>query len=261
MGTRLEDKVAIVTGAGSGLGKASAEMFAREGAAVVCADIDEETASATVAAIESASGRAAAIRTDLTQAADAEAMTNLALEQFGKIDVVYACAGIAGAGTAADTSEDTWDRVIAVNLKSKWLSFKYALPHLVEQGHGSVIVQASIGGVIGVPGIFPYAAAKGGCIARVKQAAIEYAPMNVRINGIAPGTIPTPLVVESYKGGGGMSASLGVEEGLRRAHEKYPLKRLGTPEDLAYMATYLASDEANWVTGQVLVLDGGITVG
>jgi NAD(P)-dependent dehydrogenase (short-subunit alcohol dehydrogenase family) len=259
MNNRLTDKVAIVTGAGSGLGKASAEMFAREGAAVVCADINEEAVTETVAGIEADGGQAAAIRTDLTQAADAEAMTSLALERFGKIDIVYACAGIAGAGTAADTSDELWDRVIAVNLTSKWLSFRYALPHMVEQGHGSIIVQASIGGVIGVPGIFPYAAAKGGCISMVKQAAVEYAPMNVRINGIAPGTIVTPLVVESYKGGGGMSAKFGVEEGLRRAHERYPLQRLGTPEDLAYMATYLASDEANWVTGQVLVLDGGIT--
>lgn len=260
MVTRLQEKVAIVTGAGSGLGKASAEMFAREGASVVCADIDETSATETVSSIETAGGRAVGIRTDLTRPADAEAMTDLARDEFGRIDVVYACAGIAGAGTAADTSEDAWDRVIAVNLKSKWLSFKYALPTMIEQGHGSVIVQASIGGVIGVPGIFPYAAAKGGCISMVKQAAVEYGPSNIRINGIAPGTIPTPLVVESYKAGGGMSAALGAEEGLRRAHEKYPLKRLGTADDLAYMATYLASDEANWVTGQVLVLDGGITV-
>lgn len=255
---RLRGKVAVVTGAGSGLGRASAEMFAAEGAAVLCADIDGDAAQATADAITTAGGRALAWTADLTVTDEARAMTEAALRELGQIDVVYACAGIAGAGGPDTTTDEDWDRLIAVNLKAKWLAFRFALPHMKERGSGSVIVQASIGGIVGVPNIFPYAVAKGGCISMVKQAAIDLAPHGVRVNGIAPGTIVTPLVVESYRRGGGMSAAAG-EEGLRTAHERYPLKRLGSPEENAYLATYIASDESAWTTGHIFVLDGGIT--
>lgn len=257
---RLQDKVCIVTGAASGLGQASAIMFAAEGAAVVCADVNEDGLAETKATIEDAGGTAMVVSADLTDGAQAEAMTTRTLDEYGQIDVVYACAGVAGPGTAEDTSDELWDRLIAINLKAKWLAFRYALPHMKERGQGSVVVQASIGGVMGVPRIFPYAVAKGGCISMVKQTAIDMAPFNIRVNGIAPGTIMTPLVVESYEGGGGMSAA-GGPSGLKTAHEKYPLNRLGTPEELAYLATYVASDEAGWTTGQIFVIDGGITIG
>lgn len=259
MGGRLQDKVAIVTGAASGLGRATAAMFAREGAAVLCADVSEAVEE-TAAEVADVGGQAHPFTGDLTDPATAEAMTGLALETFGQVDVVFACAGIAGAGMAGDTPMQQWERVIGVNLTSKWLSFKYALPHMVARGRGSIIVQASIGGVIGVPNIFPYAAAKGGCIAMVRQAAVDYGPSGIRVNGIAPGTIPTPLVIESYRGGGGMTAASGVEEGLRRAPERYPLRRLGEPDEVAHLATYLASDESAWTTGQTFVIDGGISV-
>lgn len=256
---RLLDKSCVVTGAGSGLGRASAIMFAAEGASVLCADVDAEGLADTVAEIIDAGGRAVAFSADLSVSAQAEAMTQAALDEFEQIDVVYACAGVAGPGTAETTTDEQWDRLIAINLKAKWLAYRYALPHMKERRQGSVIVQSSIGGLLGVPNIFPYAVAKGGCIAMVKQSSVDLAPFNVRINGIAPGTIMTPLVVESYRGGGGMSAAGGVD-GLKKAHEKYPLNRLGTPEELAYLATYVASDESAWTTGQVFVIDGGITV-
>lgn len=260
MGSRLADKVAIVTGAASGLGRASARMFADEGAKVLCTDLSEDKVAATAEEISQGGGTAIAQQVDVTSPEQCEAMTQRALEAYGRIDIVYACAGIAGAGDAANLPVEEWDRVIAVNLTSKWLSFRYALPTMVEQGSGSVIVQASIGGIIGVPNIFPYAAAKGGCISMVRQAAADFGPQGIRVNAIAPGTIVTPLVRASYEQGGGMSANLGVEEGLRRAHERYPLRRLGTEEELAYLATYVASDEAAWTTGQTFVIDGGITV-
>ena len=225
----------------------------------MCADVNREGADATARAIVDAGGRAESFGADLSDASQAKAMTVAALETFGKIDVVYSCAGIAGAGTAADTTIEQWNRVIGINLTSKWLGFKFALPHMVERGSGSIIIQASIGGIIGVPGIFPYAAAKGGCIGMMKQTAMEYAPRQVRVNAIAPGHVPTPLVVESYRTGGGMTAAMGVEEGMRRAGELYPLKRTGTVEEVAYLATYLASDESGWTTGQTFVIDGGIT--
>lgn len=260
MSGRLEDKIAIVTGAGSGLGQASAKMFAAEGATVVCADVNGDAVTATVKDIAAAGGTATAVQAELSHEDEARHVTDVAVERYGRVDVVYACAGIAGAGTAADTSMEDWAHVIAVNLTSKWLSFKHALPVMVAQGRGSVIVQASIGGIVGVPGIFPYAAAKGGCIAMVKQAAVDYGPLGVRVNAIAPGNIPTPLVYESYRNGGGMGAAYGVEEGLRRAAERFPLGRLGTPEENAYLATYIASDESSWTTGHVFVIDGGVTV-
>lgn len=259
MAGRLHEKVALVTGAGSGLGRASAVMFAAEGAAVLCADVNGEGAAETVATITAAGGRAVAHQADLSVTAEAEAMTEAALGAFDRIDVVYACAGIAGAGGADTTSDADWDRVIGINLKAKWLAFRFAIPHMKERGSGSIIVQASIGGIIGVPNIFPYAVAKGGCISMVKQASVDLAGHGIRVNGIAPGTILTPLVVDSYRAGGGMSAAAG-EDGLKTAHERYPLKRLGTPEELAYLATYVASDESAWTTGHIFVIDGGITV-
>ena len=260
MGDRLRDKVAIVTGAGSGLGRASALRFAAEGAAVVCADLREDSVRPVVEAITSAGGRSVGTSTDVTSSEQCEAMTELAQSTYGRVDIVFACAGIAGAGTAATTSESDWDRVIATNLTSKWLSFRHALPGMIERGSGSVIVQASIGGIIGVPRIFPYAAAKGGCIAMVKQAAADLGPHGVRVNAIAPGTIVTPLVTETWRQGGGMGAGLEAEEGIRRTAERYPLRRLGTEEEFAALATYVASDESAWTTGHTFVIDGGMTV-
>jgi NAD(P)-dependent dehydrogenase (short-subunit alcohol dehydrogenase family) len=260
MGERLNGKVAIVTGAGSGLGRASAIRFAKEGAAVVCADLRQPAVDAVVETIVAAGGRAIGTAVDVTSSRECEAMTDLGTDAFGRIDVVFACAGIAGAGTAVTTSESDWDRVIATNLTSKWLSFRHALPGMIERGSGSIIVQASIGGVIGMPGIFPYAVAKGGCISMVKQAAADFGPHGIRVNAIAPGTIVTPLVKETWQAGGGMGAGFSVEEGARRAAERYPLRRLGTEDELSSLATYVASDESAWTTGHTFVIDGGLTI-
>jgi NAD(P)-dependent dehydrogenase (short-subunit alcohol dehydrogenase family) len=260
MGSRLKDKVAIVTGAGSGLGRASAVKFAHEGASVLCVDRQQGSVDAVVSSIEQSGGRAIGCVTDVTSATECEEMTTLALDTYGRIDVVFACAGIVGVGTAESTSVSDWDRVIATNLTSKWLSFRYALPSMIAQGSGSVIVQASIGGIIGVPGIFPYAAAKGGCIAMVRQAAADLGPSGIRINAIAPGTIVTPLVTESWKQGGGISPGADLEESKLRAAERFPLRRLGTEEEFADLVTYVASDESSWTTGHTFVIDGGISV-
>ncbi|WP_370324156.1 SDR family NAD(P)-dependent oxidoreductase [Euzebya sp.] len=253
---RLAGEVAIVTGAGSGLGRAAATAFAAEGAAVVCADLDAGGLAGTVAAITDAGGTAIDVVADLSDRDQADGVTRAALDAFEVVDIVYACAGIAGPGGPDTTPEEDFDRVIAVNLKAKWLSFRPAIPHMRARGRGSIIVQSSIGGIVGVPGIFPYAVAKGGCISMVKQAAIDLAPAGIRVNGIAPGTILTPLVEATYAAGGGMSAA----QGMDRIHERYPLGRLGTPEEHAHLAVYVASRESAWTTGHIFVIDGGITV-
>jgi len=257
---RLEGKVAIVTGAGSGLGKAAAIRFACEGAGVGCVDIVPESAAATAAAISGDGRRALAVTADVSRPEDAERMTQETADAFGPIDILYANAGIAGIGDAMSMAPETWDRVIAVNLTGVWLSDKYVLPYMVERGRGSIINQASIGGLIGVPGIAPYAAAKGGIIGLTKQMAVEFGPHNVRVNAVCPGTVPTPLVTATYEeraGIGGAGAT--VAEGLAAATERYPIGRLGTADEIASLALFLASDEASWITGGVFVVDGGYT--
>ncbi|WP_067679429.1 SDR family NAD(P)-dependent oxidoreductase [Nocardia miyunensis] len=254
---RLTGKVALITGAGSGLGLASAVRFAAEGAAVAIVDLDTAAATSAAETMVAAGGRALPVTANITSDADARRMIAEVLAEFGQLDVVFANAGINGAGNAADTTEEEWDRVIAVNLKGVWLTSKYALPHLIERRTGSIINQASMGGLIGLPGIFPYAAAKGGVIAMTKQMAVTYGPDNVRVNAICPGTIPTPLVYQSRVDRGAAAPDADQAALDADAAARFPLRRLGTPEDLASIALFLASDEADWVTGGIYTVDGG----
>jgi len=263
MTERLVGKRTIVTGAGSGIGQAAARLFAAEGARVLCADIDESSAMAVADEIGE---RAVGLRVDVANPEGCAAMVRRAVEDFGGLDVVYANAGIAGAGRAADLEVEDWDRVIAVNLTGVWLSIKYAIPHLVEAGGGSLVLQASVGGVIGVPGIAPYAAAKAGVIGLARQMAVDYGPDNIRVNAICPGTVPTPLVRATYEKAGGFAAvadvgpDAGIDDMIAAAVVRNPLGRLGTTADIANLALYLASDESSWVTGAAITIDGGMSV-
>ena len=261
MSGRLEGKVAIITGAGSGLGEASAIRFAAEGAAIVCADMDLASAESTVAAIESAGGRGLAIRVDVTSPEDNEAMAAAALETYGRIDALYANAGIAAVGAVGTTTIEVWDRAIAVMLTGVWLSDRAVIPAMEAQGGGSIINQASIGGLIGVNGIAPYAAAKAGVIGLTRQGAVEYAPKQIRFNAVCPGTVVTPLVTKTYedRASSGSSGGMTQEEALAAMQAKYPMGKTGTPDDIANMALFLASDESQWITGAVFPVDGGYT--
>lgn len=259
MEERLRGKVAIVTGAGSGLGAAAAARFGAEGAAVLCADLDQGQATEVAERIVGDGGEAAAVAVDVAAAADQERMAATARERFGRIDVLYANAGIPGEGAAAEVAPADWERTIAVNLTGVFLSARAVLPAMVEQGGGCILNQASVAGLVALPRLAPYSAAKGGVIALTRQLALDYAGSGVRVNAICPGTVPTPLVRSAYErrtGGEGREA----EEAMEASRARVPLGRLGSLEDVAGVAAFLASDEGAWITGAVYTVDGGMTL-
>lgn len=242
---RLDTKVAIVTGAGSGIGRATAVRFAAEGATVVIADVtgaEQETASAI-------GEGAIAIHTDVSNAAEVKAMVETARERFGRLDIIFNNAGIEGLqGPTAECTEENFDRVIAVNLRGVFLGMKYAIPLMLEGGGGSIINTASVAGLVGFPGIPAYCASKGGVIQLTKTAALEYATSGIRVNAICPGIIHTPMVDRLIGDRPRMEAALNASE---------PVGRMGSPEEIASAAVYLASDESAFVTGTTITVDGG----
>ena len=260
---RLAGKVALLTGAGSGFGEATALRFAEEGALVACVDLTENAAAVAAEKIVAAGGQAVALGADVSVAEDAERMTAATIREFGRVDVVFANAGISGPGNAMDLEEEVWDRVIDVDLKGVWLSSKYALRDMVARGSGTIINTASIGGVVGFGGIFPYAAAKGGVIAMTRQLVADFGSRGIRANAICPGTVPTPLVTETFMARVEASGSSNVEADARAALDErakqYPAGRLGRVEDVAALALFLAGEESSWITGQAINVDGGFT--
>lgn len=262
MGERLAGKVAIVTGGASGIGEASCLRFAEEGAAVVVADRDGTGAKRVAAAIGDRGGRALSVEVDVTSESDVTAMAGAAA-QFGPVDVLYANAGIAGSGRAGDLTVEAWQRVIDVNLTGVWLSARAVLTQMIANGGGSIINQASVGGLVGVGGIAAYAAAKAGVIGLTRQMAVDYGADNVRVNAVCPGTVPTPLVRRTYEEGGGFAASFSdradFDTLMERSRSRFPLGRIGSVENIANIAVYLASDESSWTTGTVIPVDGGMT--
>jgi NAD(P)-dependent dehydrogenase (short-subunit alcohol dehydrogenase family) len=259
----MTGKSTIVTGAGSGIGEAAARLFAAEGAKVLCADINGDAVSAVATSI---GGDAVGHQVDVADPDACASMTATAVERFGGIDAIYANAGVAGSGRAGDIDIEEWNRVISINLTGVWLSVKYAIPHMVAAGGGSLVLQASVGGVIGVPGIASYAAAKAGVIGLTRQMAVDYGPDGIRVNAICPGTVPTPLVRATYEKGGGFSATANapddasIDELIAAATVRHPIGRLGTVEDIAALALHLASDESSWTTGAAITIDGGMSV-
>jgi NAD(P)-dependent dehydrogenase (short-subunit alcohol dehydrogenase family) len=265
MGDRLAGKVAIVTGAGSGIGHTAAIRFAAEGAKVGCADRDRSGLDETMEEIKSSGGQAVACQVDVTDENLVDEMVAETTKAFGPVTVLYANAGIAGSGNAKDITLAEWEKVISVNLTSVWLCSRACLPGMIEVGGGSIINQASVGGLVGVPGIASYAAAKAGVIGLTKQMAVEYGPYKIRVNAVCPGTVPTPLVEKTYMANGGFAATAEAgtnptyEELLEQSLFRYPIGRVGMTEDIAAFALYLASDESGWTTGTVVPIDGGMT--
>jgi NAD(P)-dependent dehydrogenase (short-subunit alcohol dehydrogenase family) len=249
---KLTNKVALITGAGSGMGRAAALLFAREGAKIAAIDINQASAEDTVKQIKTAGGNAFAFRADVSKAEDAKAMVEATVGRLGIPNVLYNNAGIEGeGGFLAQLSEEGFDRVIAINLRGVWLGMKYALPHMIKNGGGSIINTASIAGMVAVKGAAAYCAAKAGVIALTRVAAMEYGRYDIRVNAICPGAIDTPMVAR-ISGEGGMSQQATSRISL--------LGRIGRPEEIAQTALFLASDDSSFATGAPFIIDGGWTV-
>ncbi len=251
MAREFDGKVVLVTGAASGIGRATALAFAREGARVCVADVNEEGGSQTVKLIEKEGGTAFFVKCDVSKASDVKAMVDAVVNKFGRLDFAFNNAGIEGKpASTVDCSEENWDKTLDVNLKGVWLCVKFEIPVMVKQGGGVIVNMSSIAGLVGFPGMPAYVASKHGILGLTKTTALEYAKANVRVNAVCPGAIRTPML-ERFIGG-----NLEVEKQITAT---IPMARVGKPEEIAGAVLWLCSQKASYVTGHALVVDGGMT--
>lgn len=245
---RLQGKIAIVTGGGGGIGRATSCLFAKEGAKVVVSDINEESASVTVELIKEAGGEAICVPANMVNPEEVEQLVSKTIEAYGGLDILFNNAGVGNEEVKlADMSVEEWDRVVDINLKGVFLGIKYALPKMEERGGGSIINTSSVLGFRGKKYVGPYNASKGGVVLLTQNAALEYGKNNIRVNAIAPGVIDTDII-----------------QGWKDDERKWPiiskanaLRRVGQPEEVAKTVLFLASDDASFVTGSTIFVDGG----
>jgi len=246
-------KVAFVTGAGGGIGRATAVAFAREGASVVVADVSEKENQETARMVEEHGGRALAVRCDVTRADDIKAALDKAIQEFGRLDFAFNNAGIEPRKPAptADYDLEEWDRIIDIDLRGVFLSMKYEIPLILKQGGGAIVNTSSGAGVIGIKGSPAYTAAKHGVIGLTRAAALDYASQNIRVNAVCPGYIDTPMM-DRFTGG--------TPEGRAKVISEEPIGRMGRPEEIASTVIWLCSDASGFVVGSAIVVDGGQTI-
>jgi len=251
MPKRLENKVALVTGASSGIGRASALTFAREGAKVIVSSRSREGCENTVQMIESAGGEATFVQADLRKPEEVEALIDSVIKIYGKLDCAFNNGGVMGDKGIATTEypEDLWDLLIDTNLKGTWLCMKYEIPHMLKNNGGSIVNMSSVVGLVGIPGWAAYVATKHGIVGLTKSVALEYAKANIRVNVVCPGTIRTPMLDRIISG-----EDHQFEAMVSAAH---PMGRIGAPEEVAEAALWLCSDATSFITGHTLVMDGG----
>ena len=246
----VDGKIALVTGAGSGIGRATALVFAREGAKVVVADVVVDGGEETVRLIKAAGGEAIFVKADMAKAAEVEAMVQKAVATYGRLDCAHNNAGIEGAtGKTADYREEDWDRVIRINLTGVWFCMKYEISQMLKQGGGAIVNTASDAGLLGVPQMPAYVASKHGVVGLTKTAALEYAKSGIRVNAVCPGVIKTPMVERITAQRAGRAERMAAAE---------PVGRMGKPEEIAEAVVWLCSEAASFVTGLPMPVDGGI---
>lgn len=252
---KLDGRIALITGGTSGIGRATAVLFAREGAAVVLTGRSQERGEAVAGAIQDEGGEALFIRSDVRRADDCRQAVERTLERFGRIDVLFNNAGVYHPKTVPETTEEEWDETIDSSLKGAFLMSKYAIPSMIEQGRGSIINNSSGWGILGGDRAAAYCAAKGGLVIMTKAMAIDHGPQGIRVNCVCPGDVETPMLPDDAKKRG-----MAWQDYLAGASDR-PLGRIGTADEIARAVLFLASDDASFITGEALVVDGGGVAG
>ena len=247
----LENKVALVTGAGSGIGRASSLILAREGAKMVVSDIDASGAEETLSLIKERGGDGVFVHADVSKSNDVQELISRAVSTYGRLDCAYNNAGIEGymSGRLHEYPEETWDRLVDINIKGVWLCLKYEIPQMLEQGGGAIVNTASVAGLVGARRLSAYIASKHAVVGLTKAAALEYAQDGIRVNAVCPGTIDTPMLDR-------LIAGWKTDEDM---NTRQPIGRMGTPAEVAETVAWLCSDAASLVTGIAMAVDGGQT--